>query len=140
MTFNPKAQSDPSISLEVDHDKAPRTAPKLPVAKPSQAEIEGREQMEHLKNDITCFVFEGRSIRAEVEGLIVWRREMGESSAAPTWGPIQQAHATHWITFQRTRLAKLKDAIEAKRPDVSAIINYIFSEKNRGQYPESIPQ
>ena len=101
---------------------------------------EYQEMADSACNDITSFVFEGRSIRAEVEGLIVWRRFMGESSAAPSWGPIQQGHAAHWITFQRAKLAKLKSDIEADGKNVSEIIEYIFGEKNHGQYPEVITQ
>src|SRR5260370_37149343 len=69
---------------------------------------EYQQEADLMRNDITSFCAEGRDIRSEVEGLIVWRRYMGEGSGSSTWGPTQQAHAAHSITYQRVRLAKLK--------------------------------
>ena len=138
MSYDPHKRAD--IVME-GPDKAPFAVKELPVAKPTQAESEFNEQMEHMMNDITSFVFEGRSIRAEVEGLIVWRREMGEGTGSQTWGPVQQNHAAHWISFQRERLAKLKAAIEAKRKDAkdaSKIIESVFSKDYPSQYPAEL--
>ena len=137
MTFNPRASLDPYISIEGSDDKAPRAAKESPEPQP-HVTSEYDAMAESARNDITSFVAEGRDIRTEVEGLIVWRRFMGEASSAPTWGPTQQAYATHWITHQRARLAKLKSAIEADGKNVSEIIEHIFGEKYRGQYDENV--
>jgi hypothetical protein len=141
MSYDPNKPASVVITVDGKQYRGKRTVQTVPVTKPSQAESEFKDQIESMKNDITCFVAEGRQIRAEVEGLIVWRRHMGEASLAPTtWGPTQQAHAAHQITYQRARLAKLKSAIEAKRPDVVEIINSIFSKEYQSQYPAEVTE
>jgi hypothetical protein len=132
----------PYISIEGPANQPPRAAKSQsnadePVERTPQMR-EYDEMAELARNDITSFVAEGRNIRAEVEGLIVWRRDMGEASAAPTWGPIQQAHAAYWIEYQRARLAKLKSDIETDGKNAAEIIEYIFGEQNRGRYDEAV--
>jgi hypothetical protein len=139
--FNPKAQTEPYISIEVaepEQESVQESSPKQRVSKPSFEDQEYSRQTELMKNDITSFVAEGKDIRNEVEGLIRWKQFMGEASGSPKWGRTQQECAAHSIQTQRARLAKLRAAIAAKRPDGPEIIDYIFSPQNRTQHPEEI--
>jgi hypothetical protein len=130
----------PFVSISADSGKfadAPATH-KAIVRQQTHVENEFETQAELLRRDITSFVAEGQNIRAEVEGLIVWRRYMGEGSGSSTWGPIQQAHAAQWIEVQRARLAKLKSSIETDRKNAAEILEYIFGDKTRGNYDASV--
>jgi hypothetical protein len=135
VSFDTKRKADfkPSTTQAVEPN--PQA---LRVSKPSFEDQEYSRQTELMKNDITSFVAEGRDIRNEVEGLIRWKQFMGEGSGSPKWGRTQQECADHSIQTQRARLAKLRAAIEAKRPDAAEIIDYIFSSQNRTQHPEQI--
>jgi hypothetical protein len=143
MAFNPNAQVEHYISISVEPEpkivEFPAKRTEATVAR-SQAPSEFEQMAALMRNDITDFVAEGRDIRAEVEGLIIWRRQMGERSGSSTWGPVQETYAERWIKFQRERLSKLKSAVEAGSKNASEIIEYIFSAKNRGQFDEAVTE
>jgi hypothetical protein len=86
--FNPDAispQTPVEVAILTSHGRVVREPSHTvePVTKASDRSDwtpqmrEFQKEMDSIGNDITSFVAEGRSIRAEVEGLIVWRRYMG---------------------------------------------------------------
>ena len=86
----------------------------------------------------TDLVAQGRALRAEAEGFIVWARFMGEGSAAATWGTSQRDYAAGWRAGHRARAAALKADIDAKCQNPARVMEHIFSGRIRSDYGDEV--
>jgi hypothetical protein len=127
---------DSVVGEPVPTTKALPAVKKPPVAQ--RLNVTSEYDAALLGNDITDVVAEGRVLREEAEGFIDWCRVMGESTAASSWGPIQQDCAAAWRKRHRALAAKLKSDIEAKCQNPTRIMEHIFGERYRGQYDADV--
>jgi hypothetical protein len=132
MAFDPTRKADLFVTVEGSPEIAQRT-----VASP-HVENFYEQQTRLMMNNIGDIVAEGQALRREAEGLIVWRRFMGEGSTAKTWGPQQQAYAASYGPKLRARAVEFTAAVEARCTNPAQILDLIFSDKYRGQYPEDV--
>lgn len=108
--------------------------PQSTVAQP-HVEKFYEEQTRIMMNNITALIAEGRSLRLEANGLIVWCRHNNvDGGGVPPWGEHQKAYATDARLKMRERAAKLKADIQFEGRDVEKILNIIFDAKFR-TYP-----
>ena len=117
---------------------AQELTPRTPAARAKNSQSDSfYEEMASLR-PLSHVYGNGRALRAEAERFVAWVNYMGEGSASTRWGQSQQNFAADWRARYRAYAAKLKIDIEAEGENLACVLDYIWGEKGRGQYPEEI--
>jgi hypothetical protein len=139
MAFDVNRRADLFVSVEVSPSPAKRTPanPSHTAAQP-HAESFYEQQTRLMQTDVSEIVAEGRELRLESERLCAWARFMGEGTDAATWKDSRANYAANARLQLRERAAKLKSTVDARCENPARVLDLIFSNKFRGQYPEDL--